>query len=89
MILVRRLVLDILKPHKPNCLDFGKAVADIGSYNVTLTVIEKDDQTETVQAVIKGNNIDFESIQSVITDLGASLHSIDEVEVEGESEPTS
>ena len=78
--------MDILKPHKPNCLDFGKAIAELGLYTVALTVIEKDDQTETVQAVITGNNIDFEGIQRVIADLGASLHSIDEVEVEGESE---
>lgn len=86
MIRVRRLVLDILKPHKPNCLDFGKAVANLGAYTVTLTVIEKDDQTETVQAVIEGINVDFERIQNVIAELGASLHSIDEVEVEGEVE---
>lgn len=86
MIRVRRLVLDILKPHKPNCLDFGKAVANLGPYTVTLTVIEKDDQTETVQAVIEGINVDFERIQNVIAELGASLHSIDEVEVEGEAE---
>ena len=86
MIRVRRLVLDILKPHKPNCLDFGKAVANLGAYTVRLTVIEKDDQTETVQAVIEGINVDFERIQNVIAELGASLHSIDEVEVEGEAE---
>lgn len=86
MIMVRRLVLDILKPHKPNCLEFGKALAELGRFTVKLMVTEKDDQTETLQAVIEGVDIDFERIQGVIADLGASLHSIDEVEVEGQSE---
>jgi hypothetical protein len=46
-----------------------------------------DDKTETLQVLIEGPDIDFERIQAAIADFGASLHSIDEVEVEGEPEP--
>jgi len=88
MVLVKRLVLDILKPHHPNPLEFSKALAQQGSYRVTLTVLEMDESTETLQVVIEGADIDFERIQAAITELGGSLHSIDEVEVLGEAEPT-
>ena len=45
-----------------------------------------DDKTETLQVEIEGENIDFDRIQTAISDFGASLHSIDEVEVEGDDD---
>ena len=77
---VKRLLLDVLKPHKPNCLDFGKLLAGPGTHRVTVTVIEKDDQTETVQVVVEGPDIDLEVLEKSIAEFGASLHSIDEVD---------
>ena len=85
MALVRRLVLDVLKPHHPTVLEFGKILAEQGEYELKLTVIEKDDQTETLQVTITGEAIEFERLQVAITASGASLHSIDEVVVEGQS----
>ncbi|MDJ0851040.1 MAG: DUF211 domain-containing protein [Myxococcota bacterium] len=85
---VRRLVLDVLKPHHPNVLDFTRLLAEQGGLRVKLTVVEMDDQTETLQVVIEGADIDFERLQGAIADSGASLHSIDEVEVEGGPEAT-
>jgi hypothetical protein len=87
MVLVKRLVLDVLKPHQPNALDFSKAIAKAGGdYRVCTTVLEVDEKTETVQVVVEGDSIDFDAVQSGINDLGGSLHSIDEVEVQGESQ---
>jgi hypothetical protein len=82
MIVLKRLVLDVLKPHHPNILEFSKALAGQGDYRVRVTVMEVDEQTETLQVQIDGPHIDFEGIQAAIADFGASLHSIDEVEVE-------
>jgi len=82
---VKRLVLDVLKPHHPNVLEFGRALAELGAHRVKLSVLEMDDQTQTVQLVIEGPEIDFERIQATIAEFGGSLHSIDEVEVAGES----
>jgi len=87
MIAVKRLVLDVLKPHAPNPLEFSKALAEQGGYRVRLTVVEMDEKTETLQVVIEGDDVDFARIQATLADLGASLHSIDEVEVVGEPEP--
>ena len=82
MIQVKRLVLDILKPHQPNALDFARAIAAHGpDYRVRLTVQEVDEKTESIQLVIEGNDIQFEALAETISSNGASLHSIDEVEV--------
>ena len=87
MVLVKKLILDILKPHQPNALEFSSNLADTGDdYRVELTVIEMDENTETIQVVIEGNNIDFKTIQSAITDMSGSLHSIDVVEVQSVSD---
>jgi hypothetical protein len=80
---VKRLVLDVLKPHTPNVLDFSRQLADQGSHTVKICVLEMDDKTETLQLVIEGEDIDFDGIQQAINENGASLQSIDEVEIEG------
>ncbi|MEK6201656.1 MAG: DUF211 domain-containing protein [Desulfobulbaceae bacterium] len=81
---IRRLVLDVLKPHQPNALDFASALADLGAdYHVTLTVIEVDKKTESTMVTIEGADIHFDAIKAAIEKMGASVHSIDEVEVVG------
>ena len=87
MDLVKRVVLDVLKPHQPSAIEFAQAIAKVGvDYRVRLSVIEMDENTETVQIVVEGNAIDFETIQSAISNMGGSLHSIDEVEVHSEAD---
>ncbi len=80
----RRLVLDVLKPHHPNALDFSSALADLeADYRVKLTVTEVDKKTESTIVTIEGADINFENIKNAIEKMGASVHSIDEVEVYG------
>ena len=82
---VKRLVLDVLKPHQPNALDFAHAIAALGEgYRVDLKVTEVDEHTETLQVSIEADRLDFEAVKAVISENGASLHSIDEVSVVGE-----
>lgn len=84
----RRLVLDVLKPHQPNALDFSSALANLGAdYRVNLTVTEVDKKTESTIVTIEGADIHFDDIKAAIEKMGASVHSIDEVEVYG-AEPT-
>ncbi len=87
MVSIKRIVLDVLKPHQPNALEFSRVIAAAGTdYRVRLTVIERDENTETLQIEVSGNEIDLESVQSAISEMGGSLHSIDEVEVHNETE---
>jgi hypothetical protein len=79
---VKRMVLDVLKPHIPNALDFAKSIADNNpGCTVTVTVVEMDEKTETTIVTIQSNKIIYEQIADTITNLGGSIHSIDEVTV--------
>ena len=86
MVSVKRVVLDVLKPHRPDAVEFSRAIAIAGDdYRVCLTVVEMDENTETLQIEIEGGAVDLEAIESAITGMGASLHSIDQVEVLNQS----
>jgi hypothetical protein len=82
---LKRIVLDVLKPHHPNALDFASAIADGagGCCRIQVTVTEVDEKTESTVVAIEGDNIPYREIVELITRLGASVHSIDEVEVSG------
>lgn len=84
MVQLKRLVLDILKPHQPNALEFGRILAEQGRHRIQLTVLEMDDHTETLQVIVEGEDIDFPRLQAAIDEFGASLHSVDEVEAVGD-----
>jgi len=89
MATITRLLLDVLKPHQPNSLTFAGTVADsCGECKVTITVVERDEKTETTLLGIEGKALDFDVIASTIEQLGGSVHSVDEVEViaEGHTE---
>lgn len=92
MVHIKRVVLDVLKPHNPNALDFTTAIAEkVPGCKIRLTVTAMDEKTETVLVVIEGKNILYNVITKVISSLGGSIHSIDEVEVKNgtqESETT-
>lgn len=83
MIYVKRIVLDVLKPHQPNGLEFTSAIAEQSPGTlVKLTVIEVDEKTETVVIVIEGQDLRYNAITEAISNMGGTVHSIDEVEVE-------
>ena len=81
---VKRIVLDVLKPHHPNALEFARLIADLkGDYRVKVTVSEVDEKTESTIVLIEGDDIEFDSIADAIANMGGSVHSIDEVEISG------
>ena len=87
MLAVKRIVLDVLKPHQPNALEFCQAIALAGiDYRVRLTVIEIDEKTESLEIEVSGSSLNLDTIQSAIIDNGGSLHSIDDVEIQNESD---
>jgi len=80
--MIRRLVLDVLKPHVPTILDLARALAKVsGVSGVNLSLDEVDQETESVKATIQGENIDYDEVEEVIRNFGAAVHSIDEVVV--------
>lgn len=77
---IRRIVLDILKPHEPKITDMALKLTSLSNIDgVNITVYEIDKETENVKVTIEGNNLDFDEIQEIIESLGGTIHSIDEV----------
>lgn len=73
-------MLDILKPHEPSILNLSSELSNLdGIDGVNISVNEIDSKVETVKATIFGEDIDFDKVEEVVEDMGASIHSIDKV----------
>ncbi len=46
---------------------------------VNLSLYEVDQQTENIKITIEGENLDYEEIKQSIDNLGAVIHSVDEI----------
>ena len=75
---LRRLVLDVLKPHSPTLPEFATKLGSIPRVaGVNVTLIEIDKETETLKVTIDGE-LDYATIRSMIEEWGGVIHSIDE-----------
>ena len=80
---IRRLVLDVLKLRSPPLHEFAAPLSSTPNINdVKVSLIETDQNTESVKVTVEGKNIDLGFIQKIMKDYGAEIHSIDEVVVE-------
>ena len=79
---VKKVVLDVLKPHKPNGLEFSSTLAEkCPDCRVSFDVQAVDENTESVVIVIEGDDLQYDVIAETIHNMGGSVHSIDQVEV--------
>ena len=77
---IKRLVLDVLKPHNPSIIDICDKLADLkGISGVNCTLDEVDQETESIKITIEGHAIDFEAVKNSLAEQGAVIHSIDNV----------
>ena len=84
MVKVQRIVLDVLKPHSPNGLEFSMQLAEkCPACRFNFKVLEVDEKTETVVIIVESESIPFDDVFDAITAMGGSIHSIDEVDVIG------
>ncbi len=75
-----KVVLDVLKPHRPSVVELGKALSQLpGVLSINITLGEVDVDTESVKITIEGNSLNYEEIEKTIRRFGAAIHSIDEV----------
>ena len=79
---VKRLVLDVLKPHEPHLTELAtRLCATEGIEGVNIYSVEIDQDTESIKVTIEGEDIDFTHVKAIMKDCGAVIHSIDEVAV--------
>jgi len=78
--MIRRLILDVLKPHRPSVVELSEVLSHLeGVEGVNIIIYEIDQQVENAKVIIAGNTINFEDIKRKLEELGATIHSVDEV----------
>ncbi len=76
---VRRIVLDTLKPHEPNIISLAQQLSELtGVGSVNISIYEMDRKVENTKITIEGQDIQFSEVESLIRELGGTVHSIDE-----------
>lgn len=77
---IRRLVLDVLKPHDPSILDMAGRLSDLdGVEAVNISIYEIDLKVENAKVTIEGGDVIYDLVVSVIEGNGGTVHSLDEV----------
>jgi hypothetical protein len=77
---IKRIILDVLKPHAPSILEIADRLGDVeGISGVNISLEEVDAETDSVKITIEGPNIIYNKVEEIITECGAVIHSIDGV----------
>ena len=77
---IKRLVLDVLKPHHPTIVEVSKRLSVVeGVSGVNCTVYEVDQETESIKVTLEGPSINYDQVLETIESVGAAVHSIDMV----------
>jgi uncharacterized protein len=77
---IKRLVLDVLKPHEPTNVEVASAIGDLQDVDgVNLSLYEVDQQTENVKITVEGTNVNYSLVLQTIENLGGVVHSVDEI----------
>lgn len=76
---IRRIVLDVLKPHEPDIIELAQRLASLeGVDGVNISIYEIDRQVENAKITVEGGRLSYEDILAVVEDAGGTVHSIDE-----------
>jgi hypothetical protein len=79
---IRRLVLDVLKPHEPPMVELAQELVAVeGVDGVNMSLMEIDHEVENVKLTIEGAAIDYPDVRATIDGFGATIHSVDELAV--------
>lgn len=84
---ITELVLDVLKPHSPSLPEFATYLCDLEYVDVVdISLVEMDEQTDSLKVVIHGEDIDFDGMKDYMGKKGASIHSVDNIVVKVKGE---
>ncbi|MBN2454363.1 DUF211 domain-containing protein [Candidatus Woesearchaeota archaeon] len=75
---LRRIVLDVLKPHEPSVIDLSQSIsAAKGVDCVDITIVSVDRKVENARITIEGQSLNYDRIKKIINDNGGTVKSID------------
>lgn len=75
---IRRIVLDVLKPHDPSIIVMSQRLAGLpGVDGVNISIYEVDRIVENAKITVEGTDLAYDEILIIIEDGGGTVHSID------------
>jgi hypothetical protein len=81
--LIRRLVLDVLKPYEPEITIVARMLLEKTEKSIidgcNITVSEMDRLTQKVKITIQGKSLDYEEINDILISMNCIVHSVDQV----------
>jgi hypothetical protein len=76
---LRKLVLDVLKPHEPPMRTLARRVAEMAAVDAaTADLVEIDEEVREVTLTVEGDSLDHDEIVALVEELGGSVHSVDQ-----------
>ncbi|MGB9022945.1 MAG: DUF211 domain-containing protein [Candidatus Bathyarchaeia archaeon] len=80
--MIKKLVLDVLKPHEPPIDELASKLASLdGTDHVSISLAEIGQSTESLKIIIDGSDIHIDSVRHSLEELSAAIPSVDEVAV--------
>ncbi len=77
---IRRIVLDVLKPHSPQLTDLALMLTrDERVSGLNISLKEVDQNTESITITLEGDDLHYDTIKEILEQAGAVIHSIDQV----------
>ncbi|MGY5872422.1 MAG: DUF211 domain-containing protein [Candidatus Thorarchaeota archaeon] len=77
---IRRIVLDVLKPHSPRLTDLALMLTrDERVSGLNISLKEVDQNTESITITLEGDDLRYDTIKEILEQAGAVIHSIDQV----------
>jgi hypothetical protein len=77
---IRRVDLDVLKPHEPPMVSFVSSVGEAPTVeSVGATLVELDREVQNLALAVAGEDLDVEAVEAAVDDLGGTVHSVDQV----------
>ena len=82
---IRKLVLDVVKPHEPDIVEVADAISKLdGVKRVEVEVRDYDSNIERLKLIVEGDDLDEDEIMEFIKYYGGNVASVDGVTVESE-----
>ena len=77
---IKRIILDVLKPHSPSIIEIAERLGGLeGITGVNISLEEVDAETDSIKITIEGKNINYSIVKKELSECGAVIHSIDGV----------
>ena len=85
---IRRVLIEALKARETSLVELSQALCSVnGVDECDIVVTDVDAKTETIKLTVRGTNIEYSGIVTILQDNGVSVKGVDEVSVSKVKQP--